>query len=210
MELRRELAEAYKDYKYFLNRGYSRKVALEAITSRYNLSVKEKMLLYRCVHSDDEIKAVKSKVVKHLPKSIIIDGYNIGITFLSIVYDDEVFICDDGFIRDLGLGKRKLSDEVYDALLVVSEFLENLGISFQIVLDSQISKSGELAEILRNKGLNVRTVKKADKQVIISKEIVASNDFVILYNAYAVFDVLGLLVSYSGLEINVGPWSEKI
>ncbi len=210
MELRRELAEAYKDYKYFLNRGYSRKVALEAITSRYNLNVKEKMLLYRCVHSDDEIKVVKSKIIKHMPKSIIIDGYNIGITFLSIVYDDEVFICDDGFIRDLGLGKRKLSDEVYDALLIVSEFLDSLGISFQIVLDSQISKSGELAEILRDRGLNVRTVKKADKQVIISKEIVASNDFLILYNAYAVFDVLGLLVSYSGLEINVGPWSEKI
>jgi len=37
--------EAFKDYKYLLNRGYSRKVALDAVASRYLISVEEKLIL---------------------------------------------------------------------------------------------------------------------------------------------------------------------
>lgn len=208
MELRKELVEAYNDYKYFLNRGYSRKVALDAVTSRYNLWIKERVLLYRCVHSDEEIRVIKNKLVKGLPKELIIDGYNIGITFLSMIYHDEIFLCDDGFIRDLGFGKRKLSDEVYDSLLLIAEFLRGFGVNFQIILDSQISKSGELARSLRDRNIEVQTVKKADKEVIISKTIVASNDFVVLYNSGCVFDLLGFIVAFDrSLEISNGPWS---
>ncbi len=53
--------EAYTDYKYFLNRDYSRKVVLDVIAARYNLSSLERLLLYRCVHSDKEIEIIKGK-----------------------------------------------------------------------------------------------------------------------------------------------------
>ena len=100
MELRNEIREAYIDYKYLLNRNYSRKLALDIVTARYNLSKLERLLLYRCVHSNSEIENINSKISNQ--KEIIIDGYNIALTLISAMNGEEIYLCDDGFIRDLG------------------------------------------------------------------------------------------------------------
>lgn len=195
---------AYEDYKYLLNRGYNRKSALDLVTSRYNLNTKERLLLYRCTHSNEEIQQIKEKIVS-LPIDIALDGYNLAITLLSAIYNDEIFLCDDGFFRDLGLGKRKNDDEIYDALLLISEFLNYKNISFKIFLDSQISKSGELAKRLRNLGLEVNVVNKVDKELIIKEDVISSNDFVILSKAKRIYDVLGEIIKISNIEIKIIP-----
>jgi len=195
---------AYEDYKYLLNRGYNRKSSLDLVTARYNLSKKERLLLYRCTHSDEEIKQIKSKIAPN-PKRILVDGYNIGITMLSLIYEDEIFLCDDGFYRDLGLGKRKNDPEIFDALVLISEHLVELGKDFVIFLDSQISKSGELAKRLREKGIKVEVVRKTDKMLLAEREVIASNDFVILSKAEKIYDVLRDIIEQSNIKINKIP-----
>ena len=204
MQLSQQLLRAYEDYKYLINRGYNRKPALDLVSARYNLSSKERLLLYRCTHTDEEIGIVKNKVVERA-EEVIVDGYNLSLTLLSVIYNDEVFLCDDGFIRDLGLGKRKEREEVFDSLLLISEFLNSLGIKFQIILDAQISKSGELASKLRSRGINVVTAKKADVEVIVSGKTVASNDFVVIMKANRVYDLLGEMVKVSGIRVTEFP-----
>ncbi|BFH74379.1 DUF434 domain-containing protein [Sulfurisphaera javensis] len=191
---------AYEDYKYLLNRGYNRKTSLDLITGRYNLNKKERLLLYRCTHSDEEIKSVKEKIITS-SNQIVIDGYNLAITLLSAIYNDEIFLCDDGFYRDLGLGKRKNDNEIIDALLLISEFLSNKELDFMIFLDSQISKSGEIAKILRERNIKAKVVNKVDKELIMQESTVSSNDFLVLSKAKRIYDVLGEIIKVSGIKV---------
>jgi hypothetical protein len=202
IQFRQQLIAAYEDYKYLINRGYNRKPALDLVTARYNLTSKERLLLYRCIHTDSEVLNIKSKSVNN-PDKIVLDGYNLGVTLLSLMYNDEVFLCDDGFFRDLGLGKRKENPEIFDALLILSEYIiTKLNLTkFEIILDSQISFSGELSKQLRERGLTVRTEKRPDAELILSREVIASNDFVILSKAFKVFNLLELIAKDSNYNV---------
>lgn len=204
ISLDQRLVKAYEDYKYLLNRGYNRKSSLDLVTARYNLSKKERLLLYRCTHSDEEIIQVRSKIDSN-SKRILVDGYNLAITLLSLIYEDEIFLCDDGFYRDLGLGKRKNDPEILDALILISEYLNNLDKDFVIFLDSQISKSGELAKKLREKEIKVKLVSKTDKMLLAEKEVIASNDFVILSKAEKICDILRDIIETSNIKVNKIP-----
>ncbi|MEM0293563.1 MAG: DUF434 domain-containing protein [Saccharolobus sp.] len=208
MELRNEIREAYIDYKYLLNRNYSRKLALDIVTARYNLSKLERLLLYRCVHSNSEIKNINSKISNQ--KEIIIDGYNIALTLISAMNGEEIYLCDDGFIRDLGLGKYKNSDLVKDALQLIIEYCEMLNLACEIVLDSQISKSGYIASELRRKNIMARAVNKADKEIIMSSKVIYSNDFLILYKSQKITNLLNNIFIENSYRILKGPWIDNM
>ncbi len=202
MNITTNIKDAYIDYKYFLNRGYSRKIALDAVSARYNLSKLERLLLYRCVHSDLEITNVRSKIIE-TSKELVIDGYNIALTLISGMKGEEIYECDDGFFRDLGLGKHKNSEMLSDVLILVVEYCEKLKIRCEVILDKQISKSGEISSELRKRGIMVKTVDKADKEVIISKKPVYSNDFVILFNSHMISTILNnLFQDYKIVKLN--------
>jgi len=204
MKLRDEIRDAFIDYKYFLNRNYSRKIALDAVTTRYNLTKLERLLLYRCVHSDYEIETIRRKI--SYEREVVIDGYNLALTLLSAINGEEVFLCDDGFFRDLGLGKYKNSNLIIDALIIISEYCEKLNLTCKIILDSQISKSGEIASELRKKNIMAKTVNKADKEVILSNKIIYSNDFLVLYKSQRITNIFNELLIENDFKIIRGPW----
>jgi len=186
--LSRELREALKDYKYLLNRGYSREVALNVISSRYFLDELQRLLLYRCVHSEEEISQVRKKMTQE--KEVVIDGFNVAITLLNVLDNDMAFLCDDGLIRDLGLGKKKGDSRVLDMLILFSEYCEWKGIGFEILLDSQVSHSGEIANELRRRGIRALTTTKTDKEVILRNKAVVSNDFVVAMKSKMIANLL--------------------
>ncbi|BCU70812.1 DUF434 domain-containing protein [Stygiolobus caldivivus] len=202
------LQRAYEDYKFLINRGYNRKPALDLVSARYGLSKKERLLLYRCTHTDEEVEAIRQKKVE-APEEVMVDGYNISLTLLSAIYNDDVFICDDGLVRDLGLGKRKEKDEVFDSIVLIAEFLSFKRVAFQIVLDAQVSKSGELSNKLRKIGVNAITAKKADMEVIVSGKVVVSNDFVVVMKANKVYDLLGDILKISSIKVPCFPPNPK-
>lgn len=181
------MKEAAYDYKYLLNRGYTSKSSLDLISGRYKLNREERTLLYRCVHSDSDVEKVRKKV--ELKEPLIIDGYNVGLTVLSVLEKDQVFLCDDGFIRDMNAGSKKSSPRIIDALLLLSSYLKEKGVDFIVILDSQISKSGELKRTLAGERVTVRVVERADKEVIISSGTAVTSDFVVLMKA-RVYDVV--------------------
>lgn len=184
----RRLLLAYEDYKYLLNRGYSRKPALDLVVSRYNLSQKERLFLYRCVHSDEEIELVRKKVVEN-PEKLAVDGYNVALTLISLKAG-KAYECDDGFVRDFQMGTRKGDPQVLEELKEVCSFLKSKGVEFLILLDSQVSMSGEIAKALRLKGCNALTSRTADKESLATGMTIATNDFVLLMKASKVYNVI--------------------
>ena len=207
-EIHELLIEAAKDYKYLLNRGYPQKSSLDLVISRYRLSKYERLLLYRCVHSDDLCRIIKGKKVH--PSDIknqllIIDGYNVLLTILTGIKREPLYLCDDGFLRDLR-GAQPRSCE-YDLLTQVAEFIKYSITKLKprkviIILDENVSRSKVHSEMLKQKieskeyELEVKLCKKADKEALTIKEgIVSSSDIVILQHAEKVFDLAAFVIN---------------
>ncbi|MEM3324291.1 MAG: DUF434 domain-containing protein [Metallosphaera sp.] len=192
---REQLSRAILDYRYLMDRGYNSKPSLDLISGRYELSREERLLLYRCVHSESQAREVREKM--GLDGTLIIDGFNVGLTLLSVWDGDQVFLCDDLFLRDLASGKKKQDSRIVHALITVAELLLSLGLEFLIVLDSQVSGSGEIAAKLRKMGINAKVASKADKEIIEMREVSVTSDFVVLTRSKKVYDVCTLLVDRS-------------
>ncbi len=208
-EIRREVVlEAMKDYKYLLNRGYPQTLALNTVTTRYMLTKKERLLLYRTVHNDTHVYTILRKIVN--PKDIsgqplLIDGYNVILTIKAAVMCEYVYESDDTFLRDLLAvhGGVKYDEHFRKALEILIFNLRKLNASYTLItLDKQVSKSGELASLIREllrrnniKG-DAETVIKNDAFIIgiAEKYIVCTSDVVILLKAKKVFDLAGYII----------------
>ncbi|XRO77871.1 DUF5616 domain-containing protein [Methanocaldococcus sp. 10A] len=67
--------------------------------------------------------------------------------------EHEIILCDDNIYRDFEnvYGKYKLSNFTNKSICLLLEILKQYDIKFVIYLDAQVSKSGELAKIIREK-----------------------------------------------------------
>ena len=201
--LRKELIEALADYKYFLNRKYPYKAVLNLIVQRYSLTKPEKSLLYRCVHDNETASTVKNKVVSRNSVAnslLIIDGFNVLITISSALECYQVFLCDDGIVRDIMKSYRKFKFEnkhIRAIELLINEIADAKPYKTIMFFDKQISFSGKVAKIINNlaktKNLNLETelVNRNDSKVIehAKKGVVSSSDIVILLRAPKIFDI---------------------
>ena len=124
---------------------------------------------------------------------LVVDGYNVILTVASALEGLPVFLCDDGFVRDLRSSYLKDfgAPSVREALAHVVEALRLVGASnTQIVLDKNVSWSAEHAELLRFEyGLSAITAAKADVAVMGSGRVVSSSDFMILLRSERVYDL---------------------
>ncbi|MEM0025969.1 MAG: DUF434 domain-containing protein [Zestosphaera sp.] len=199
--VREEVVEASRDYKYLLSRGYKQRVVLDLVTSRYSLSSVERTLLLRCVHSRQDVEAIRSKYVSsvvHYP--LIVDGYNVLLTLHTVMEGMDVFLCDDGFVRDLrksyrkGIELKMLEDAIE---LLKKELLELTPSSVTIVLDKNVSYSGHHADTIRNFTRDLAEVvlaDKADMRVIGGDGVIASSDYVIISRARRIYDLAGEII----------------
>lgn len=199
--VREEIIEASRDYKYLLSRGYKQKVVLDLVTSRYGLSNVERTLLLRCVHSSQDVEAIKSKCVSSVARyPLIIDGYNVLLTLHAVMEGMEVFLCDDGFVRDLRKSYRKGIDlKMFEDTteLLKKELLELTPSSVTIVLDKNVSYSAHHADTIRNFMRDLAEVvlaNKADLKVIGGDGIIASSDYVVISKARRIYDLAGEII----------------
>lgn len=102
---REQLREAILDYRYLLDRGYGSKASLDLVTGRYGLTREERLLLFRCIHPWSRAEEIRNKM--GIKEPIILDGFNIGITLINAWDGEQLFLCDDGFVRDLSVGRKK-------------------------------------------------------------------------------------------------------
>ncbi len=198
--LRRELLEALIDYKYLLNRGYKSRGALNLVTSRYLLTKEERMLLYRCIHSDNDVTSIREKTVSEIRgRHLIIDGYNVLLTVAAAIEGLTLYLCDDGIVRDLrSLKIRNFSTpSIVNAIKLVKDAVDELGPSnVTLFLDKSVSMSAEHSKMIRMQSpqWEVILASKADTEVITSRGVIASSDYVILMKAKEIYDLAGSIV----------------
>lgn len=195
-----KLKDAIHDLRYLLNQGYPRDSAVEFVSNHYLLEIDDRHLLTRCVFSKDEVMDHRSRKISSdevRGEEVGIDGYNVLITVESILGGSRVIRCDDGFIRDLQatFGKYKITDATDEAVLeILKKFSEMDPQKIFFFFDEQVSKSGELAGLVRREldkiGIDgdAQTARGADAKVW-NFEVSASSDRVIIQKSKRVLDL---------------------
>jgi hypothetical protein len=209
------LENAAKDIRYLLDRGYPQKSAVGFVCAHYRLDLEARYLLSRTVLSHEVSQKRKAKFLpcgKIEGGSIVIDGYNIIIGMESIL-EKKAYLCDDGVIRDIkgAFRKFKVSSNTEEAVGLILGFLKEMKPETVVfLLDSQISKSGMLARMLRERigemGLkgDAKTSKNVDYDLKRCRDIVATSDGVIIDEAESVMNFLYCLVTrFKFLEIRL-------
>ncbi len=193
------------DIRFLLDRDYEKASAIKFVGNKYLLNKSERHMLYRALYSKVEINATKRKLVPFeniSGKHLAVDGYNILITVETLLEKNNekpVIDCDDGILRDVSgvFGSYVITQVTFEAIdTILSQITQNPPKLIQFFFDSQVSKSGELAKIIREKmtefALNgaAETVKQVDTALkTLDCDIVATSDTIIIAHAPAVVDI---------------------
>ena len=195
-----EISDAVHDLRYLLNQGYPRDSAVNFVSNHYRLQLNQRHLLARCVFSRREVaghrrKSVRTSAVRG--KRLGVDGYNVLITLESILTRKQVVRCDDGYVRDLRaiFGKYRVSPATSRALTELLRIIAGARPSYvKLLFDKQVSRSGELAGMVRQRLEQTRL--KGDAQATAGVDfklrrfdVAASSDRAIIGRAKAIWDI---------------------
>ncbi len=202
----KDLQKAAQDFRFLLNRKYPRKTALELVGNRYELPSDERHLLHRGVFSDPDSESRRNKrasVGDVRGRDLAIDGHNVIITIEAGLSGRPLVLGDDGFIRDIsGLsGSFKKTETTEKAIRLIIDAMKQIRPHRTLLLfDAPISKSGELAEEVRNylrkKNLpaDAMAVKVPEKILIGFPGVVATSDTAIIDRSKKVLDLAGYIL----------------
>mgnify|MGYP006287518495 CR=1 FL=1 len=198
-----ELAEAVRDYRLFLERGYPESTLKKVVGDRHRLSGRERLILYRGVSTEATDRRRSEKRVPSdavADRVLLIDFYNIAFTLLSHRLGRPIFVATDGYVRDAGalhgrLGREERLHWILPPILETIRLLEPRGVTFY--LDAPISHSGEHAQAVRDESLGhsigaaVEVVASADYPLRRAEEgIVATGDSAVIESsAVPLFDL---------------------
>ena len=149
------LAEAYRDLKYLLNRGYRKRAALNFVANHYRLSEEERYLLARCVFPDSWIEEVRNKLAapEELSGRVLgIDGFNVLITLESILLG-EAILCEDGLVRDIRyVGKYRPNERTKELLDLIAGELASLKVGRAVFFyGKNVPRSGFVRKLTEEK-----------------------------------------------------------
>lgn len=205
------MKKAAMDFKYLLDRGYPRKASLELIGNRYQLDFNERHLLHRGIFSKKDSQA---RLKKKIPlgglkgNSLAVDGYNVLITIEAGISKKPLILGDDGFVRDIsGVSKNyKRSDITTEAISLIFKVMKKIKPNYTLfVFDSPISRSGELAqelrELLEKERLSGDAIAiRVPEHILIGFQgIVATSDTAIIDKTRKVVDLAGDILKREGL-----------
>ncbi|MEO2117696.1 MAG: DUF434 domain-containing protein [Methanocaldococcus sp.] len=208
------IEKAKEDFRYLINRGYKKDVALNFVANHYKLSKEDRVKIIRTTHSDKEIELTKRKLKKLKDfdgKTIYIDGFNVLIGLEALIKGHDVVLCDDNIYRDFEsvYGKYKINKYTDKVISLLLEILKYYNVKAVIYLDAQVSKSGMLAKKIREmmKAFDIEgevfCVKNCDYELK-NKEVVATSDSVIIKseNVKYVIDLISEAMDYLKLKDN--------
>ena len=216
-----KLTKPAHDIRYLLARGYSINAAIRFVSDHYRLAESERHILVRVVRPP-EIAAARRKKrlactdidgLRINERDVLIDGYNVLITIESMLKNETLWLGDDGFIRDTrGVFRNyNTTDVTYKAVDEMLLFLSECKVrSANVLLDTQMSKSGQLARYIDNRfhvySLNgsARTSRHVDFDLKNAGKgiVVATADGVVIDAATDVVDIPACLMERKGIEPN--------
>jgi hypothetical protein len=207
-----ELQKAAEDFRYLLNRGYSRKAALELVGNRYQLTFDQRHLLHRGVFSDADSKSRRKRKIpigKVRNRDLAIDGYNVIITIEAGLSDRPLIL---GGLSG-NFKKTEKTEEAFQLILDIVKRVKPLKTLF--FFDSPISMSGELAQevrsLLKKESLlgDAKAVKVPEKILIGYPGVIATSDTAIIDQSKEVVDLAGdIIKKRSGLK-SLLRWKRK-
>lgn len=183
------LHDAREDLRGLLNKEYDKKSALDFVCNHYGMDKDQRNILARTTFSDkicDETRKKEVEMRSLKGSLLLIDTYNVLITLESVLYDDPL-ICDDGIVRDgKGVfGKYRMDDRTVQTIEKIRGYLSRaLPSKVVFYIDSKVSRSGELALIIREMrwpmDIETKVIDSVDHELRNSKEIVATADYGII------------------------------
>ena len=145
-----EFRKAAVDYRYLLEGGYPEKPVLKLVGDRFRLSRIQRQVLYRGIDARERsaLRSEKRREPAISDTSLYVDGYNVLFTIYNYLSGRQLFICDDGFLRDTGELRGRISNKpVFNtAVELLIEYAARFDqLVFQVFLDEPVSHSGRLA-----------------------------------------------------------------
>ena len=203
------LAEAVRDYRLLLDRGYPVSASLKLVGDRHRLDKKDRNILFRGVLDQANSAAIAARLVSKPAAgfSLAVDVYNVLFTLINYRRGHPVFISTDGLVRDAGGSYGCISHSVDfdDALKILAPILASLHpASVTLYLDSPVSGSGNHAAAIREAlselalPCQVTLVPSADPSLIaFDGSLVATSDSVIASRAKApVYDLARAILQW--------------
>ena len=201
----RKLSDPARDIRYLLKRNYPRSSAINFVSNHYRLSEKERHILTRVIVAPNVVDSRSRKQLECTDikgRDVIVDGYNVLITIenMLVLKNEPLWLGDDGYVRDTrGVFRNyAVTDTTYQAVDAMLALLAECKVgSVTILLDSQMSNSGELARFIRSKLTeylldgDARTSRHADFDLknAGSSVVVATADGVIIDAVQEVVDI---------------------
>jgi hypothetical protein len=143
---------AAEDVRYLVNRGYPKDSSVRFVSDHYRLPEEQRFVLIRVIVAAKTANLRKAKAVSLEAlrgQELFVDGYNVLITVESLLKGRAIYLGDDGFLRDTqGIFRSyRASQSTAPALSQILDLLAYAAPArVEVLLDQQISWSGELAE----------------------------------------------------------------
>jgi hypothetical protein len=211
------LIMAARDIRYLLDKGYPKGSAVRFVSDHYGLEKNRRYILSRNVLAPEIASARRMKSVpcsEIRGHHVIIDGYNVLITIESYLKGEDMWIGDDGFIRDnRGVFRNHVNDAatLRSVELMLFVLRRSAVGDTTVLLDEQMGMSGQLAQVIRQKmaeaGVNGRVLTSAstdhDLKQTRGDTIVATADGVII-------DAVEMVVDIPDCVMKEDPYSRKL
>jgi hypothetical protein len=206
------LKDAAQDARYLVDRGYPKESAVRFVSDHYRLPEEQRFVLTRVVVASKTAMKRKEKMtsVETLQGRVLfIDGYNVLISVESLLGGMHVYLCDDGFIRDTkGIFRSyRMSHFTKVALSAIFDLLAWACLAqAEVLLDQQISMSGQLAAMTRQIMAEhrvhgtARTMQDVDRQLKECDGIVATGDGNVIDALDEVVDIPAEIARRLGLK----------
>lgn len=216
--LKEKLLKPARDIRSILRWGYPKFSTIRFVADHFQLSLEERHILTRVIMPPDRVvsrinKKIACEGIKD--RKLLLDGYNVLLSVDSLLKKELMWFCDDGYIRDTRyyFSKAKQAEDIEEALDAVLKFLSETGPESVIFLfDAQISRSGELAGLIRHRleeyeiSGEAKTSKTADFELKTeggnpeNNVIVATSDGIIIDSVKEVLDIPACLMEKMGVE----------
>ncbi len=216
--LKERLLKPARDIRSILRWGYPKFATIRFVADHSQLSAEERHILTRVIMPPDKVMTrIRKKITCNgiRDRDLLLDGYNVLLSVDSLLKNEPMWFCDDGYIRDTRyyFSKAKQAEDIEEALDAVLEFFsEAHPKSVTFLLDAQISRSGELAGFIRRKlkeqGIpgDAHTSKTADFDLKTEggkpekQLVVATSDGIVIDSVLQALDIPACLMEKKGIE----------
>ena len=140
---------AADDYQGMLSQGYPQKSVLKLVGDKFKLTRNERQILFRGVSAVHKAAERKTKIgTIQAGDLVLIDTYNVLFTVNNYLLGRQLFIGNDGMLRDTGeMRGRIINKPIFNraVCLLLDVLREWKKVRYVLYLDEPVSYSGRLS-----------------------------------------------------------------